>query len=87
MLVYYFADIRFINDLHLLANIIPPKGRTVIRTDSGRKHWKFSILESIEGIIIHCKVRYFFDLKNIFITYVKNYFSHMFCKHFYFNIM
>ncbi|XP_077280586.1 uncharacterized protein LOC143907596 isoform X3 [Temnothorax americanus] len=48
-------DGRFINDIHLLANIVPPKGRILIETDSGRKQWKFSTIESIEAIIVHCK--------------------------------
>jgi len=33
-----FLDSRFINDMHLLANLIPSKGRVLIQTDSGRRH-------------------------------------------------
>lgn len=29
-----------VNDIYLLANIIPPKRRIIMETHSGRKQWK-----------------------------------------------
>jgi hypothetical protein len=57
--LFLFLDARFINDIFLLANIIPPKGRILSETNSGRKQWKFSTIESIEAIIVHCKVKFY----------------------------
>ncbi|KAB0790540.1 hypothetical protein PPYR_15061, partial [Photinus pyralis] len=43
-------DGKLLLELNLLPYLIPPKGRVVIEK---RKHWKFSILEVLESIIIH----------------------------------
>lgn len=42
----------FAVQLSILPYLVPPKGRCRI----GAKHWKYSIVECVEAILIHVKV-------------------------------
>lgn len=48
IICYIFLDEKFPIQFLLLNYLLPPRGRT--------KNWKFSVLESIEGVILHVQV-------------------------------
>jgi len=45
-------DSKVVKQIILLCHILPPKRRLIVK----KKHWKFSIQECIESIIIHATV-------------------------------
>lgn len=48
-----FIDGKFLTELWTLPYLIPPKGRLVL---ANKEVWKFSTLETIEGIFVQAKV-------------------------------
>lgn len=54
LIVRFFSvlDSKVVKQIILLCHILPPKGRLIVK----KKHWKFSIQECIDSIIIHATV-------------------------------
>jgi len=48
----FFSDERFPLELKILFQLIPPKGRV----KTGGHHWKFSIVEALESVLVHVQV-------------------------------
>ncbi|XP_044755083.1 uncharacterized protein LOC123314036 [Coccinella septempunctata] len=44
-------EVRFIHQLMSIPFLIPPKGRLI----QNKSHWKFSIQEVVQGLIVHAK--------------------------------
>ncbi|CAH0562887.1 unnamed protein product [Brassicogethes aeneus] len=43
---------KFLYDLILFPHLIPPKGRII----EGKSHWKFSLLETTEAVLVHAQI-------------------------------
>lgn len=54
--ICYFADDKFPLQVAILNYMFPPKGRIRIKN---KGHWKFSTIESFEGMIKLVKVQLF----------------------------
>lgn len=50
--MYYILDSRVSNQIFLLGQMLPPTGRAILK----QKHWKFSVQECVDSIIIHVNV-------------------------------